>query len=96
MMLSLIFAASITLATPENGATYDTHSPCVNEFLENFEKRGEKPPRPPLTEGEIKQRDKMNERYEAWVKAGRPKEAGGCLSFLFLIELMIRTMIVTT
>ena len=76
MFLQLVIAASITLATPENGATYDTHSPCVKEFLENFEKRGEKPPRPPLTEGEIKQRDKMNERYEAWVKAGKPKEAG--------------------
>ena len=36
MYLSLLIAASITLATPENGATYDTHSPCVKEFLENF------------------------------------------------------------
>ena len=74
MYLSLLLAASITLVSPENGATYDTHSPCVKEFLENFEKRGEKPPRPPLSEAEIKQRDKQNERYEEWVKAGRPKE----------------------
>ena len=74
MYLSLLFAASITLATPESGATYDTHSPCVKEFLDNWEKRGEKPPRPALTEEEIKQRDRMNERYEEWVKAGKPKD----------------------
>ena len=74
MYLSLLFAASITLATPENGATYDTHSPCVKEFLDNWEKRGEKPPRPALTEEEIKQRDRMNERYAEWEKAGRPKD----------------------
>ncbi len=74
MYLSLLFAASITLATPENGATYDTHSPCVKEFLDNWEKRGEKPPRPALTEDEIKQRDRMNEKYAEWEKAGRSKD----------------------
>lgn len=40
-------AASITLTAPEDGALYDTHSPCVKEFLANFEKRGVKPERPP-------------------------------------------------
>lgn len=45
-------AASITLTAPEDGAVYDTHSPCVKEFYANFEKRGVKPPRPELTEEE--------------------------------------------
>ena len=37
-------AASITLTAPADGALYDTHAPCVKELLENFEKRGVKPP----------------------------------------------------
>jgi len=74
MCVSLLIAASIALVSPENGATYDTHSPCVNEFLANFEKRGEKPPRPALTEGEIKARDEQNAKYDEWVKAGKPKD----------------------
>lgn len=40
-------AATITLTAPEDGATYDTHSPCVKEFFANFDKRGVKPERPP-------------------------------------------------
>ena len=65
--------ASVQLVAPEDGATYDLHSPCVKEFLANFDKRGEKPPRPPLTEEEIKTRDRQNADYEAWVQAGRDK-----------------------
>ena len=40
-------AATITLTAPDDGAVYDTHSPCVKEFFANFEKRGVKPERPP-------------------------------------------------
>lgn len=67
------WGASITLVAPEDGATYDLHSPCVKEFLANFEKRGVKPPRPELTKEEIEARDKQNAAYEAWVQAGRDK-----------------------
>ena len=52
----MLQAASISLVAPDDGATYDTHSPCVKEFYANFEKRGVKPPRPELTEDEKKQK----------------------------------------
>ncbi len=70
-------AETIKLTAPEDGAVYDTHSPCVKEFYANFEKRGVKPPRPEMTPEEIKTRDEMNKKHDAWVAAGRPKE-GKC------------------
>lgn len=73
-MLSALLFAAITLSAPENGAVYDLHSPCVKEFLANSDKRGVRPERPALTADEIKTRDAMNAKYEAWVAAGRKKE----------------------
>lgn len=73
-MLSALFLAALTLTAPDDGTVYDLHSPCVKEFLANFEKRGEKPARPALTAEEIRRRDEMNAKYEAWVAAGRKKE----------------------
>lgn len=70
-----VLAATITLTAPENGATYDTHTPCVNEFLSHPAERSVRPPEPPLSEDEIKRRDAQNKKYEAWVAAGKPKEA---------------------
>ena len=52
----MLQAASISLVAPDDGATYDTHSPCVKEFYANFEKRGVRPPRPELTDDEKKQK----------------------------------------
>lgn len=68
-----VFAATITLTAPENGATYDTHTPCVNEFLSHPAERSVRPPEPPLSEDEIKKRDAQNKKYDAWVAAGKPK-----------------------
>ena len=72
-MTGILIFAVLTLATPENNAVYDLHSPCVKEFLANGAKRGEKPARPPLTTDEIRKRDEANAKYEAWVAAGRNK-----------------------
>ncbi len=66
MYLSLLIAASITLVSPENGATYDTHSPCVKEFYANFEKRGVKPPRPPLNEEEQRLKAEAEAQGKVW------------------------------
>ena len=70
-----VLAATITLTAPDNGATYDTHTPCVNEFLSHPAERSVRPPEPPLSEDEIKARDKQNKKYEAWIAAGKPKES---------------------
>ena len=71
--LIVILASTLTLVTPENGAKYDTHSPCVKEFLSNPEKRTKpRPPEPPMSEDEIKRWDERNATFDAWVKAGCP------------------------
>ena len=49
---AVVFAATITLTAPDNGATYDTHTPCVNEFLSHPAERSVRPPEPPLSEDE--------------------------------------------
>ena len=67
-------AASIHLETPADGAVYDLHSPCVKEFLEHFEERGVKPPRPPLSEQEIAQSNRQHVAYLKWREAGSPKD----------------------
>ena len=36
-----VLAATITLTAPDNGANYDTHTPCVNEFLSHPAERSE-------------------------------------------------------
>ena len=59
-------AAAIKLVAPEEGATYDTHSPCVNEFLANFDKRGVKPPRPPLNDEEKKLKAAAEAQGKTW------------------------------
>ena len=59
-------AATIKLAAPEEGAVYDTHSPCVNEFLANFDKRGVKPPRPPLNDEEKKLKADAEAQGKTW------------------------------
>ena len=67
-------AASIHLETPADGAMYDLHSPCVKEFLEHWEERGVKPPRPPLSEAEIAQSNRQHTAYLKWREAGSPKD----------------------
>ena len=62
----MLQAASISLVAPDDGATYDTHSPCVKEFYANFEKRGVKPPRPELTEDEKKQKAEAEAKGGKW------------------------------
>lgn len=57
---------TIELVAPEDGAVYDTHSPCVKEFYANFDKRGVKPSRPPLTEEEKKMRDESIAKRGSW------------------------------
>lgn len=32
-----LFASVLTLVSPENGAEYDTHTPCVKEFLASYD-----------------------------------------------------------
>ncbi len=59
-------AASIALVAPEDGAAYDTHSPCVKEFYANFEKRGVKPARPPLTEEEQRKKAEAEAKGQRW------------------------------
>ena len=59
-------AATITLIAPEDGALFDTHSPCVKEFYANFEKRGERPERPPLTEEAKKQKEEDEAAGKTW------------------------------
>ena len=59
-------AASIALVAPEDGAAYDTHSPCVKEFYANFEKRGVKPPRPPLNEEEQRLKAEAEAQGKVW------------------------------
>ncbi len=61
-----LHAETIALTAPEDGAVYDTHSPCVKEFYANFEKRGEKPPRPELTPEEVKARDACIAKGDKW------------------------------
>ena len=65
--------ASIRLDAPDDGALYDTHSPCVNEFLSHPAERSVRPEEPPLSADEIKRRDEQNAKYDAWVAAGSPK-----------------------
>ena len=67
-------AAAIALTAPENGATYDTHTPCVNEFLSHPAERSVRPEEPPLSADEIKRRDEQNRKHEEWVAAGKPKD----------------------
>lgn len=59
-------AASIALVAPEDGAAYDTHSPCVKEFYDSFEKRGVKPPRPPLNEEEQRLKAEAEAQGKVW------------------------------
>lgn len=59
-------AATIKLTAPEEGAAYDTHSACVKEFLENFDKRGVKPPRPPLNDEEKKLKADAEAQGKTW------------------------------
>ena len=73
-MITLLLAAAIALTAPENGATYDTHTPCVNEFLSHPAERSVRPEEPPLSADEIKRRDEQNRKYEEWVAAGKPKD----------------------
>ena len=74
MTIGLFLAATLTLTAPENGATYDTHTPCVNEFLSHPAERSVRPPEPPLSADEIKRRDEQNKKHEEWVAAGSPKD----------------------
>ena len=67
-------AATLTLTAPADGAVYDLHSPCVKEFLEHWEERGVKPPRPPLSEQEIAQSNRQHAAYVKWREAGSPKD----------------------
>ena len=73
-MITLLLAAAIALTAPENGATYDTHTPCVNEFLSHPAERSVRPPEPPLSADEIRRRDEQNKKHEEWVAAGSPKD----------------------
>lgn len=59
-------AATISLTAPDDGAVYDTHSPCVKEFYANFEKRGVPPPRPPLTKAELAKKAEIEAKGEVW------------------------------
>ena len=59
-------AAAIKLTAPEEGAAYDTHSSCVKEFLANFDKRGVKPPRPPLNDEEKKLKADAEAQGKTW------------------------------
>ena len=63
---SPVLAASIALVAPEDGAAYDTHSPCVKEFYASFEKRGVKPPRPPLNEEEQRLKAEAEAQGKVW------------------------------
>ena len=74
MIIGLLLAATLTLTAPENGATYDAHTPCVNEFLSHPAERSVRPPEPPLSADEIKRRDEQNKKHEEWVAAGSPKD----------------------
>ncbi len=67
-------AATVRLSAPDDGALYDLHSPCVKEFLEHWEERGVKPPRPKLTEEELAQSNRQYIAYQKWREAGSPKE----------------------
>ena len=72
--LLILLASTLTLTAPENGAKYDTYSPCVREFLANPDKRSNpRPPEPPMSEQELKQKETMDAKYEAWVAEGKPK-----------------------
>jgi hypothetical protein len=73
-LLSAASAATIRLAAPDDGAFYDLHSPCVKEFLEHWEERGVKPPRPKLTEEELAQSNRQHNAYLKWRAAGSPKD----------------------
>ena len=73
-LLSAASAATVRLAAPDAGALYDLHSPCVKEFLEHFEERGVKPPRPPLSEQEIAQSNRQHIAYLKWREAGSPMD----------------------
>jgi|SRR5574344_483770 hypothetical protein len=70
----LLLSSVLTLVAPDNGATFEAHSPCVIEFLANSDKRSVRPEEPPLSENDIKARDAQNAKYEAWVKAGSDKK----------------------
>ena len=67
-------AATVRLSAPDDGALYDLHSPCVKEFLEHWEERGVKPPRPKLTAEEIAQSNRQYIAYQKWREAGSPKD----------------------
>ena len=67
-------AATVRLSAPDDGALYDLHSPCVKEFLEHWEERGVKPPRPKLTEEELAQSNRQFIAYQKWREAGSPKD----------------------
>ena len=63
LVCSSAYAATIRLDAPADGAVYDLPAPCVKEFLEHFEERGVKPPRPPLSEAEIAQSNRQHTAY---------------------------------
>lgn len=67
----LVLASTLTLTAPDNGATYDTHTPWVNEFLSHPAERSVKPEEPPLSPIEIKRRDEQTKKYEEWVAGGK-------------------------
>lgn len=73
-LLTILLSSTLTLVAPEDGAVYDTHTPCANEFLSHPAERSVRPPEPPLSADEIKRRDEQNAKYEAWVKAGSDKK----------------------
>lgn len=61
-----LYAESISLTAPEDGAILDLQTPCVKEFYANFEKRGVKPPRPEFTTDEIKYREECIAQGKEW------------------------------
>ena len=67
--LIALLASTLTLVSPENGAEYDTHTPCVKEFLSHYDERGVKPE---VTEEELKDKYfncfKRNAWSEDWLK----------------------------
>lgn len=73
-LLAVGLVAAINLAAPDDGAVYDTHTPCVNEFLSHPAERSVRPEEPPLSADEIKRRDEQNRRYEEWVASGSDKK----------------------
>ena len=70
--LVLVLASTLTLTAPDNGATYDTHTPWVNEFLSHPAERSVKPEEPPLSQVEIKRRDEDKSKTRIVAPADAP------------------------